>query len=373
MAAPSRTHSRFLSRLQLTAFRSYGEADIRVGAGLIAVSGPNGSGKTNMLEAISLLSPGRGLRRAALAEMARQGGPERFAVAARLETGTGDDGGEPVDLGTGAEPGSARRLVRINGAAQPATALSEWLSLLWLTPAMDRLFAGAAGERRRFLDRLVLALYPRHAQAAARYEAAMRERNRLIGDGRTSDAWLNAVEIEMARHGTVLAEQRAETVRALMEALTGQEGPFPHARLSLTGERWSAPDELAAALRASRRHDLRAGRTLVGPHRHDLKVAHAEKDQPAALASTGEQKALLIGIMLAHARLVMDQTGRRPILLLDEVAAHLDEARRAALFALLDALGAQVWMTGTDAALFRAIPGRATYINMVEGAPVVRD
>ena len=360
---------RAVERLRLTDFRSYAAADVAPGPGLIAISGPNGAGKTNLLEAVSMLAPGRGLRRAALGEMAREHASGGFAVAARVSTGEG----EPVEIGTGVEPGSSRRTVRINGANAPANSLSEWLSVLWLTPAMDRLFTGPAADRRRFLDRLTLALYPSHAQAATRYENAMRERNRLLADGRRDDRWLNAVEIEMGKHGSLLAGARAATVRSLQAALGHQEGPFPRADVELSGYIPLDPEDLSSAIGASRPEDLRAGRTLVGPHRDDLLVRHAEKDQPAGRASTGEQKALLLGLVLAHARLVTEETGQRPILLLDEVAAHLDEGRRAALFGLLEQLGAQVWMTGTDSALFRAIPGGATYMEMQGGVPAVKD
>ncbi|MEE4349650.1 MAG: DNA replication/repair protein RecF [Pacificimonas sp.] len=361
---------RALSRLSVTDFRSHAAADLSPGPGLIAISGPNGAGKTNLLEAISLLVPGRGLRRAALPEMARQQSPGGFAVAARLDMGKGD----PIEIGTGIEPGSARRIVRVNGAGAAANSLSEWLSVLWLTPAMDRLFTGPAADRRRFLDRLTLALHPGHAQAATRYEAAMRERNRLLQDGKANDYWLNAVEIEMGRYGAMVCDARAATVRSLQSALkTTAGGPFPEAAIGREGIEPPGADGFTAALRTSRPDDLRAGRTLVGPHRDELIVTHVQKGQPAALASTGEQKALLTGIVLSHAALVASETGRRPILLLDEALAHLDEARRVALFGLLGTLGAQVWMTGTDAALFRAIPGEATYIEMVDGVPVLRD
>ncbi|MBZ6377314.1 DNA replication/repair protein RecF [Pacificimonas flava] len=359
---------RALTSLRLTDFRSYAAAEIAPGSGLVAISGPNGAGKTNLLEAVSLLVPGRGLRRAALAEMARLGGKGGFAVSARISTGDG----EPVEIGTGIEPGSGRRIVRVNGANASANSLSEWLSVLWLTPAMDRLFTGPAADRRRFLDRLTLALYPDHAQAATRYEAAMRERNRLLQDGRANDYWLNAVEIEMGKYGSRLSGARAATIRSLQAALAAQVSPFPRAAVELDGFQPLDPEDLSSAIGASRPEDVRAGRTLVGPHRDDLLVRHVEKDQPAERASTGEQKALLTGLVLAHARLVAEETGRRPILLLDEALAHLDEGRRAALFTLLQDLGSQVWMTGTDEALFRAISGDATYMEMVDGMPVVR-
>lgn len=366
----SEPESRSVDRLRLTDFRSYAAVDIAPGPGLVAISGPNGAGKTNLLEAISLLAPGRGLRRASLDEMAHEAGAGGFAVAARI--GCGDD--TSIHIGTGIEPARpARRHVRVNGAAQPANALSEWLSVLWLTPAMDRLFLEGAGGRRRFLDRMTLALYPGHADAAARYEAAMRERNRLLGEGRGGKEWLHAVETEMAAHGTLVAEARGAAVKSLSAALAAQsDGPFPCASVALDGTIWSSKADLADALAASRLQDLRAGRTLVGPHRADLLVRHAEKDQPAARASTGEQKALLLGLVTAHAALVASETGRRPVLLLDEALAHLDEGRRRGLFDLLADQGGQVWMTGTDSALFRAISGPATYIEMEGGVPVLR-
>lgn len=329
----------------------------------MAISGPNGTGKTNLLEAISLLAPGRGLRRATLPEMARADGAGGFAISADLDVGSGD----PVKIGTGIAPGTARRTVRINGANKPANELSEWLSVLWLTPAMDRLFTGPAADRRRFLDRLTLALYPGHAQAASRYEAAMRERNRLLQDGRRNDYWLGAVEIEMGKYGSLVSGARAQAVRSLQAALAAQQGPFPRAEIELDGYVALDPEDLSSAIGASRPEDFRAGRTLVGPHRDDLIVRHAEKDQPAERASTGEQKALLTGLVFAHARLVAEETGRRPILLLDEALAHLDESRRAELIALLAGLGGQVWMTGTDARLFDSLPADAAHFETGEG------
>lgn len=332
-----------VARLSLTDFRSYADATLSPGPGFVILTGENGAGKTNLLEAVSLLSPGRGLRGAGLADMARKSGPGGFAVAARL--------GDQIDIGTGTLAAAPeRRQVRINGAPASANALSEWLSVLWLTPAMDRLFTEAASGRRRFLDRLVLALRPDHATHAARYEAAMRARNKLLGDERPDADWLTALEARMAEHGAALAEARTETVRALAGRLaTAPEGPFARAGLALEG---GEADDLAAVLAAGRGRDAAAGRTLAGPHRTDLVVTHLGKDQPAALCSTGEQKALLIGLILAHADLVAERAGRRPILLLDEVAAHLDPLRRAALFERLGTSGGQVWMTGTETALF---------------------
>jgi DNA replication and repair protein RecF len=331
-----------VARLALTDFRSHADSLFAAGPGFVILTGENGAGKTNVLEALSLLSPGRGLRGAALGEMARRGGGGGFAVAARV----GD-----VDIGTGtAAAAPERRQVRVNGAPASANSLSERLSVLWLTPAMDRLFSDAASGRRRFLDRLVLALRPDHATHSARYDAAMRARNKLLAEeGPWDEAWLGALEARMAEHGAVIAEARAATVAQLAARLAAApEGPFARARIALEG---GDPGNLAA----SRAGDAAAGRTLAGPHRADLMVVHDAKDQPAASCSTGEQKALLIGLILAHADLVAERTGRRPILLLDEVAAHLDPARRAALFARLADAGGQAWLTGTEPALFAGI------------------
>ena len=349
-----------VSRLILTDFRSYPEASIDVGTGLVVLSGENGAGKTNLLEAVSLLSPGRGLRGARLVEMARRGGGGGFAVAARLAE---------IEIGTGAAPDAPeRRQVRINGAPAAANSLSEWLSVLWLTPAMDRLFAEAASGRRRFLDRLVLALEPSHATHAARYEAAMRARNKLLTEEAPDAGWLTALEARMAEHGAAIAGARAEAVRALGQRLAAApEGPFARAGLAL--ESGDEPD-LAAALAAGRGRDAAAGRALAGPHRADLLVTHLGKNQPAALCSTGEQKALLIGLILAHADLVAERAGRRPILLLDEIAAHLDPARRGALFERLEATGGQVWMTGTEASLFAGIDSDASRWTVAGGSVI---
>lgn len=347
-----------LARLVLTDFRNYRDAVLAPGWGLILLTGENGAGKTNVLEAVSLLSPGRGLRGASLPEMALKGGGGGFAVAARL----GD-----VEIGTGTSPAAPeRRQVRISGAAASATSLSEWLSVLWLTPAMDRLFQEGAGGRRRFLDRLVLALEPGHAVHAARYEAAMRARNKLLAEeGPRDEAWLSALEARMAEHGAALASARAGAVELLSERLAGApEGPFARAGLALQG----GDEDLALELARGRARDSAAGRTLAGPHRTDLGVTHLDKGQPAGLCSTGEQKALLLSIVLAHADLVAERAGRRPILLLDEVAAHLDPRRRAALFERLEAGGGQVWMTGTEAALFGEIGPDATRFEVDDGA-----
>ena len=345
-----------VSRLALTDFRSYASALIEPGPGFVLLYGENGAGKTNLLEAVSLLSPGRGLRGAALSEMARQGGSGGFAVAARLDE---------TDIGTGTlATAPERRQVRINGAPASANSLGEWLSVLWLTPAMDRLFSGPAGDRRRFLDRLVLALEPGHAHHAARYEAAMRSRNKLLAEPEGADpAWLDGLEAQMAEHGAEIAGARARTVTSL-DARTAQAPDDEFARASLALEGWNGAD-LAAELRDSRGRDSAAGRALVGPHRQDLMVGHRAKAMPAAQSSTGEQKALLLGLVLAHAELVGDRRGASPVLLLDEVAAHLDPKRRAALFARLDGRG-QVWMSATEAALFDGIAA-ATRLHVEPG------
>lgn len=349
-----------VTRLVLTDFRNHREAVLAPGSGFVVLSGENGAGKTNVLEAVSLLAPGRGLRRAPLGEIARQGGSGGFGVAATL----GD-----VELGTGTQAQAPeRRLVRINGAPAAATSLAEWVTVLWLTPAMDRLFVEGPGERRRFLDRLTLALAPTHATHATRYETAMRDRNRLLAEeGAPDPGWLAALEARMAEHGAAIDAARRETVALLAERVAAQpEGAFARAGLALEGWQGDAA-ALAAALREGRRRDAAAGRTLVGPHRADLAVAHLGKRQPAQLCSTGEQKALLLGLVLAHAELVADRTGRAPILLLDEVAAHLDPERRAALFARLGGAG-QVWVTGTEPELFAAVPGDATRYRLGDGA-----
>lgn len=344
-----------IARLVLTDYRNHAGLTLDAGAGtagFVVLTGPNGAGKTNVLEALSLLAPGRGLRRAALTDIARRDGAGGFAVAATLADG--------LQLATGTDPAKPeRRIVRIQTAPAPATALAERVTMLWLTPAMDRLFTEPASERRRFLDRLTLALHPGHAVHANRYEAAMRARNRLLAEESRDTAWLSALEHQLAEHGAAIHEARAETVALLEAALaTSDRDGFARPSLLLEGGTASA-DQLAR----DRARDAAAGRTLSGPHRSDLIVIHVEKAGPAAAASTGEQKALLLEIVLAHARLVADRTGRAPVLLLDEVAAHLDPARRAALFARLEGIG-QVWMTGTEEALFAGLSSGSTHITL---------
>jgi DNA replication and repair protein RecF len=344
-----------VTRLTLNDFRSYPTASLDPGPGFVLLFGENGAGKTNLLEAVSMLAPGRGLRGAALSDMAREGGSDCWAVVARLG---------PTDIGTGTLAAAPeRRQVRINGAAAAVNSLSEWLSLIWLTPAMDRLFAASAGERRRFLDRLALALEPAHAHHASRYEAAMRARNKLLSEERWDEAWLASLEAAMTEHGGQLAEARSRTVAALDERLADTpDDEFATATIALEG--WNGGD-LESVLGANRRRDSAAGRTIDGPHRQDLVVSHRTKQMPAAKSSTGEQKALLLGLVLAHAELVAERRGEHPILLLDEVAAHLDPKRRSALFARLEGRG-QVWMTATEAGLFDGI-GNACRLRVRPG------
>lgn len=341
-----------INRLTLTDFRSHAHATITAGSGLVVITGDNGAGKTNILDAISLLAPGRGLRGSPLSDAARQDGPGGWSVAAHLVSAEGE-----VQIGTGtAAAAPERRLVRVNGAAATAAALSEWLALVWLTPAMDRLFSEPAGNRRRFLDRLVLALHPGHGQRVNRYETAMRERTRLLtADTPADPVWLAALEADMAEHGAAIAAARADVVQALARALAQTpEGPFARPVIELSG---NEADDLAGRLARFRARDAAAARAIEGPHRADLVVTHAAKAMPAAACSTGEQKALLIAIVLAHAALVAERSGRPPILLLDEIAAHLDASRRAALFERLTTMGVQAWMTGTDPALFAGSHG----------------
>ena len=360
--ADSRARRMTITRLSLSNFRCYTDALIAPGPDFVILTGENGAGKTNILEAISLLSPGRGLRGAALGEMARQTGPGGFGVAAQL--------GE-IDLGTGTLASAPeRRIVRINGATRAATNLSEWLSVIWLTPAMDRLFSDSAGNRRRFLDRLVLALSPEHARHSSRYDAAMRQRNRLLAEEGPADPdWLAALEEQMAQHGSAISAARITLITLLAKAIDQTaDGPFAKADIAIDG--WRDDGKFAQQLATGRTRDAAAGRALSGPHCNDLVVNHQAKKQSAARCSTGEQKALLLGIILAHAELVAQRSGRRPVLLLDEIAAHLDSVRRAALFARLSNSGGQVWMTGTDPELFSAIGSSADRLAIEDGTIV---
>ena len=365
-----------LTHLTLTDFRSYTRAEIALTGAPAFLVGPNGAGKTNFLEAISLLTPGRGLRGAAQVEVGRKLPGEThgraWAVAAII---THDD--EPIRVGTGLESaGSPRRTVRLEGEAVPPGRLSDLQRQVWLTPAQDRLFLEGAGDRRRFFDRLVFAGNPSHATQANAYEKAQRERMRLLTDGPADAAWLSALEARLAESGALMASARATTLAALQDEIDNRgERPFPQARLTLTGE-WEqlagqgleTPEieaRLARALASARDRDAAAGRALTGPHRGDLAVIHVEKDRPAAECSTGEQKALILNLILAQsARLSRAESAPKPILLLDEVAAHLDRRRRAALFDEITALGLQAFLTGTDQHLFEDLQGRAQGIHV---------
>ncbi len=365
-------------RLTLTNFRNYHSASLQCDAGTIVLVGPNGAGKTNLIEAISFLTPGRGLRRATLDEVAFSEGDGSWAVAAEVDGALG-----LATLGTGierplAEGAAPSRLFRIDREPVPsAAAFADHLRVVWLTPAMDTLFVGAPSERRRFLDRLALAVDAEHGTRVNALERCLRSRNRLLEDPRPDQHWLDAVEHETAEIAVAVAGLRAETVRRLQAVLVGRkDAAFPPAEIALDG--WmeqlmpsqpaSAIEErYRAVLRDNRARDAASGRTLDGPHLTDLKVIYAAKGIAAADASTGEQKALLIGLVLAHARLVAEMTGFAPVLLLDEVVAHLDPARRAALQVELAGLAAQVWMTGADAVLFAEVPRSALVIGFEAG------
>lgn len=365
-------------RLNLHNFRNYHTASLEADAATMALVGPNGAGKTNLIEAISFLAPGRGLRRATLNEVAFNEGDGSWAVAAEIEGALG-----LATLGTGIEPpieddATPQRQYRIDRESVPsAAAFADHLRVIWLVPAMDSLFTGAPSERRRFLDRLTLAVDAEHAGRVNALERSLRSRNRLLEDARVDTHWLEAVEHETAELAVAVAGLRIETVRRLEAVLDKRKrSPFPPVEIAIDG--WleqlipmhpasEVEERYRAVLRDNRGRDAAAGRTLDGPHLSDLKVVYAAKGIPAADASTGEQKALLIGLVLAHARLLSEMTGAAPVLLLDEVLAHLDPARRLALNRELTELGAQTWMTGADSALFREIESPATVIEVKSG------
>jgi DNA replication and repair protein RecF len=375
---PSAISRLAVTHLRLANFRSYAVGELALSGAPVVLAGPNGAGKTNILDAISLLSPGRGLRGAKLSEHTRKGpaAPDEtlWAVAATVTRGQTDHAiGTGLVRASGAAPGSEKRHVRLNGAeARGSAELGEIVQMVWLTPVMDRLFTESAGGRRRFLDRLVLGFDASHARAATRYETAMRERARLLKYGPRDPAWLDGLEGEMAEAGIAIARARAATLERLNRALAERRGgAFPSAALTLTGETFDDAEQLRADLAASRLRDAEAGRTLNGPHLTDFTARHVEKRANAGDCSTGEQKALLIAIMLADARELARTRGTAPLLLLDEIAAHLDATRRAALFEEIQALAAQAWMTGTDLSLFHGW-NRSAEIFLVENGQFMR-
>jgi len=386
----------FVSKLTLTAFRCYERTVIAPTCDrpIVVLTGPNGAGKTNILEAISYLAPGRGMRRAALSEVARQNADapsdSSWAVAATIKVGN-----ELVKIGTGIEASASgiegdsngKRIVRIDGlTAANSNILGERWSVGWITPQMDRLFLEGPSSRRRFLDRMVLGLFPDHSRQVGSYERVMRERNRLLADkGAAADpAWLSALEMRMAEHGVAVAMARLEFAGQLAGQLAeAEEGPFPRAELAIDG--WlegllaggDAAVEVEQAfrdkLRANRNGEDRKGRASVGVHKTDLVVTHAPKAMRADLCSTGEQKALLVALVLANARLQTALNGKAPLMLMDEVAAHLDEDRRQALFDALATLGSQCWLTGTDKSLFEGLVGKAEFFDVADGVIMPAD
>ncbi|RUM99189.1 DNA replication/repair protein RecF [Pseudaminobacter arsenicus] len=371
--------STYIRKLRLTNFRNYVALALDLQPGAVVFTGENGAGKTNLLEAISFLTPGRGLRRAPYGDVARENSTGGFTVHATID---GDNG--EVEIGTGTagteRPGETGRRVRINAAnSKSADDMLEWLRVVWLTPSMDGLFTGPAADRRRFLDRLVLAIDSSHGQRALDYEKAMRSRNRLLTEDSRDRGWFEAIETQMAETGVAIAAARAETIR-LLTAMIGKmpdSGPFPQADINLAGGLESQIDQRAAVeieedfrrrLAEGRERDRAAGRTLEGPHRADLLVSHRPKAMPAEFCSTGEQKALMVGLVLSHARLCGEISGMVPILLLDEIAAHFDAGRRAALFQILEELGCQAFMTGTEPVLFSSLKGKAQFLTVDHGS-----
>ena len=369
----------YISRLRLSSFRSYASAAIDIrgaddpGASFVVLTGANGAGKTNLLEAISLFSAGRGLRLAPFDSLGKLGAETGWAVATTIETTSG-----PVDMGTGLAGKNSGRQVKINGAnARSVEDMSAYIRLLWLTPAMDGLFNGPATDRRRFLDRLVMTLIPDHSRSIAGFEKSMRQRNKLLEENADKD-WIKAVEMQMAEFGAAIHFARADSLQHLQHLANMKLSPaFPASILTLDPLFGDGRDDFTSSLALetalldcwsqNRALDRAAKRTLIGPHRVDLQVVHRQKSMPARLCSTGEQKALLIGLVLAHCALVFQMSGITPILLLDEIGAHLDPDRRVALFAALKSLNTQVWMSGTDPILFEGLKDQALFIRVENG------
>ena len=357
----------YLSQFTLSHFRSHKSAKLELDARPVALFGPNGAGKTNILEAVSLFSPGRGLRRASALDMTRR--PETLGWKI---TGVLHSLHQVHEIEIWSEEGAARQ-TRIDGKPAAQTALGRIARVLWLIPAMDRLWIEGAEGRRRFLDRMTLSFFPGHAEVSLAYEKAMRERNRLLKDQVRDGHWYVAVERQMAQAGVEIHQNRLAALAQIAEAQNRAETAFPAAELDLTqteGEMPLTESDLRDALSESRFRDLAAGRTLVGPHRADLYGVYAAKGVPARDCSTGEQKALLVSLILANARALADEFGAPPLLLLDEVAAHLDATRRAALYDEICALGAQAWMTGTGEELFAELGKRAQHVEVTEAGGI---
>ena len=378
-----------LTRLVLNDFRNYTHLKLEVDTRPVVLTGPNGSGKTNLLEAISFLSPGRGLRRAKITDPARQAGDGQWVISAHIHNdGFNHTVGTGLLRPAGMPVGSEKRTVRIDGIdGKRATDLGEIFQVSWLTPQMDRLFTESAGGRRRFLDRLTYGCDPEHARRTAAFEKVMRQRNRLLKEGRLDPHWRGSIEHQMAELAIAIMAARSQTIDRLNQAMTdpkisgeSDKNIFPKAHLGISGEleeaslgrpALAAEDDYRQTLENKRRNDAKAGSTTTGPHRADMTVLHVDKNQEAALCSTGEQKALLISIILSNARLQAGLQGKAPVLLLDEITAHLDRTRRCALFDEIHALNMQAWMTGTDEALFAEFGDRAQFFN-VENAAVTK-
>ena len=357
----------YLSQLTLSHFRSHKRAELQLDSRPIAIYGANGAGKTNVLEAVSLMSPGRGLRRSSAEEMTRRPEALGWKLTSLLHSLH-----QVHEVETWSEGGSARQ-VRIDAKAATQVALGRIARVLWLVPVMDRLWIEGADGRRRFLDRMTMSFEPAHAEAVLTYEKAMRERNRLLKDQVRDDMWYGALETQMAEAGAAIQANRAAAVVQLEAAQAKAETAFPRAGLTLShpeGPEVPDAEELKRAFADSRPRDLMVGRTLIGPHRADLDALYVAKGVPARDCSTGEQKALLVSLILANARALAASFGAPPLLLLDEVSAHLDAGRRAALYAEIVALGAQAWMTGTGPELFEELEGRAQYVEVTEEAGV---
>lgn len=369
----------WFSNLKLTGFRNYKTLEIDLTSRHVVLIGNNGAGKTNILEAISFLSPGRGIRRAAYDDIALDGGDGTWTISAKFE---GTSGQTQIGSGYVQKPNEIEkhRRIKINGETIRGTdQLAEIVRIIWISPSMDRLFAATATERRRFLDRMVLAIDPQHGKRVSSFEKVVRSRNRLLSEHPGNSSWIESLEVQIAELGVAISIARRELITYLakfVDSPNSCHSKFPTSRLSLVGEFEESVRDMPATdaeefyqktLRIYRPRDIAAGRTLSGPHLTDLNVVHKEKEMPAAQSSTGEQKALLIGIVLAHARLVLSLSGSPPILLLDEITAHLDSTRRKSLFDQLEELGSQCWLTGTEIALFDSLDSRAQIFQVVDG------